>query len=276
VTTYSVTLTQAEQDAYQTDGVVCIRSVFTAEELAPAIQGAIDLLNEEPTPYDARLEATTRYGDNSDEGDPGRAFGGVYLSEKIPAFRELAYHPRLASFGRDLMGVKSVRFFYDQLFIRGPGSETATLWHNDLSFWPFEGEDLISCWIALSSVTPESSGVEYLAGSQHLGNIYSAPIERLKDRTRELPPDFSRPENRQGERILSWNMEPGDVLFHHPLVLHGAGGNYRATTRIGLSIRYLGDDVKWKPRDTAMKLPRDPDVPVGSFPADDLAFPVVV
>lgn len=91
----------------------------------------------------------------------------------------------------------------------------------------------------------------------------------------EEAPDFSLPENRTDQRILSWDMQPGDVLFHHPLVVHGAGGNgSQAQSRVGLSIRYIGADAQWAPREKAMPLPRDPAVPVGAYPGDDAAFPV--
>jgi hypothetical protein len=71
-------------------------------------------------------------------------------------------------------------------------------------------------------------------------------------------------------------MQPGDVLCHHPLTVHGAAGNSSATqSRIGLSIRYLGRDVRWDPRPHTMALRRDPGVAPGAFPADDVALPPV-
>src|ERR1700722_14689294 len=56
-----------------------------------------------------------------------------------------------------------VSLFYDQAFIKEPGTQSATDWHQDLPFWPALGNDLVSLWVALTPVTVEGSGVEYVA-----------------------------------------------------------------------------------------------------------------
>ena len=266
---------QKEIDAYHEDGVVCVRGIIPLQELRTVNEAVEALLDEEPAPYDATLGHKVRYGDNTEKGDPGRAFDAVFMAEEISAFSEFARNKELASLARDLMGCESVRFYYDQLFAREPGTETGTRWHNDLPFWPFEGEDLISCWVALTPVTTESSGLEYVAGSHQWGVRYRPTLPWLADESLEPAPDFGQPKNRQGQRIVSWDMEPGDVLCHHPWVVHGAGTNHRTVRRVGLSLRYFGNDVRWAPREKTMTLPRDPRVAVGAYPADDDAFPIV-
>ena len=60
-------------------------------------------------------------------------------------------------------------------------------------------------------------------------------------------PDISS--NIDNYNILSWNLEPGDVTIHHPLVLHGSSGNFSTNIRRrGLALRYIGDDVTWDDR----------------------------
>jgi ectoine hydroxylase-related dioxygenase (phytanoyl-CoA dioxygenase family) len=42
--------------------------------------------------------------------------------------------------------------------------------------------------------------------------------------------------------ILSWELEPGDVVVHHPLAIHFSEGNDSARLRRrALALRYLGD-----------------------------------
>jgi len=92
----------------------------------------------------------------------------------------------------------------------------------------------------------------------------------------DVCPDYGAGQGDPAARVLSWDMQPGDVLCHHPLTVHGASGNASATqTRIGVSIRYLGAQVEWDPRPHTMALRRNPDVAPGAFPADDVALPVV-
>lgn len=265
------------REAYERDGVVCLRKVFSEAELEDVHQTSVGLLDAHNAPYASERGKVTRLGNQPTvEGDVGRAFVGVYMSERESSFRHLVYEGRLAALARELMGSQQIRFFYDQVFAREPGTQTPTEWHNDLPFWPFKGGDLISCWIALTPVTTADSGIEYVAGSHRWGIDYRATSPILADEAHPVAPNFSLPESRTGHTILSWEMLPGDVLFHHPLVVHGTGPNNGAGRRIGVSIRYLGDDVQWDPRDKAMQIPRYPNVAVGEYPADDFAFPVVL
>jgi len=49
-----------------------------------------------------------------------------------------------------------VRFFYDQLFVKEPGSPVPTPWHHDLTFWPIRGQQIASIWMPLDPVTRAS------------------------------------------------------------------------------------------------------------------------
>lgn len=43
-------------------------------------------------------------------------------------------------------------------------------------------------------------------------------------------------------------MEPGDVLVHHSLAVHGAGGNRSQTRRRrAVATRWFGDDARFRP-----------------------------
>jgi len=255
---------------FSRDGVVCLRGMFDEAWCA--------LL------HDASLEVMESGRGRVREPELGPGQGGfysnVYLADMDERFRKLRDESPAAEIAASLMQADQVRYFYDQLFIKAPGTPAPTPWHNDLPFWPFQGRDLISIWIALTPVNKETSGVQYVAGSHHWGKMFRAVTpdydRRFMDEAMPLCPDYGSGEHDPSIRVLSWDMQPGDVLCHHPLTVHGAGGNQSAAqTRIGLSIRYLGADVRWDPRPHTMGLRHNPAVPTGAFPADDVALPIV-
>jgi ectoine hydroxylase-related dioxygenase (phytanoyl-CoA dioxygenase family) len=177
------------------------------------------------------------------------------------------------------MGVDEVRFFYDQIFVKEPGTREVTYWHHDLPYWPMRGAHIPSLWLALTPVTRDSSGVEYIAGSHKWGKFYRAITPdrnpKLMDETLEECPDFGQRRGDPSLRFLSWTMEPGDVLVHHPLTVHGAGGNPTVDRRrLALSTRYLGDDARWDPRPATMAVDGTEGLRPGQRPASDV-FPVV-
>lgn len=267
-------ISQEDITTYRRDGAVCLRSVVGTDWVERMHDASVDLLNRQRETY-ASTPKQVLFDTKTVEREPGRFFNGVFMNEESQDFREFVMLSPLPSVAARLMGSKVARFFYDQLFIKEPGTVSPTLWHNDMPFWPLTGSDLISCWVALTPTTKDSSGLEYVAGSHLWGKHYRATTPEFADEAMEPAPDFSDPANRDSHRFLSWDMEPGDVLFHHPLALHGAGGNKSLRQRrIGLSIRYIGADAQWAPRDKGMPLPRIPDVAPGAYPADDNVFPI--
>ncbi|CAF3618749.1 unnamed protein product [Rotaria socialis] len=258
------TLLPRDIQAYKRDGVICLRGVLSPAECAEMYQASMEFMIEN--------KGRIRYAK-----DDKRFFSAGFMSDTIPMFERFAKHSQLPCIAAQLMdNVKMVRFFYDQLFIKTPGAQARTAWHNDLSYWPFRGNDLISIWCALTPVTRKSSGIEYILGT-HLNKILYRAItpdedEKFIDPSRVACPDFS-----QNPSILSWDMEAGDVLCHHPLTVHGSGANNSLTDqRIGLSLRYLGEDVSWYPSNYVMQIPRDlKQLVVGEYPADDKVFPPI-
>lgn len=264
-------VSDADVQAFERDGVVCLRGVFNSDWCELLKEAALEALDSGA--------GRPREVQNKTAGS-GRFYSNVYLSDLDWRFRLLRDRSPAPEVAATLMRSDSIRFYYDQLFVKTPSAGAPTPWHNDLPFWPFRGNDLISMWIALSPVTTENSGLQYVAGSHRWGKMFRAVTPdydpNLADESMPVCPDYGSDAGDQAGKLLSWDMQPGDVLCHHPLTVHGASGNKSTTeTRIGLSVRFLGQDVQWDPRPRTMRLRHDPGVQPGAFPADDVALPVV-
>ena len=70
----------------------------------------------------------------------------VFMWRWDPDFREFALDSPLPGVGATLLGADRVSLFYDQAFIKEPGTQSATDWHQDLPFWPALGNDIVSLW----------------------------------------------------------------------------------------------------------------------------------
>ena len=265
-------ITQADIDAYDEHGVGCLRAMFDDEWVARMRAATTAYLESEVGAHRRRIAQIP----GEDAIFTINSFMSVYDSEFL-AFRNDSPSAEIAA---TLMGVDQVRFWYDQMFVKDAGTGAPTQWHHDLPFWPFRGTDLVSIWVALTPVTKASSGLEYIAGSHKWGKFYCpvTPDEdaAFADPDLEQCPDFSAQHDDPSLEFLSWDVAPGDCICHHPLAVHGAGGNASASQRrMAISIRYLGRDVTWDRREHVMTLPEWPDLPNGAYPADDTLFPVV-
>ena len=59
------------------------------------------------------------------------------MSRYNEEFMAFALKSPAAHIAAKMMRLDDVRFFYDQLFIKEPGTLAPTVWHHDLPFWPF-------------------------------------------------------------------------------------------------------------------------------------------
>src|SRR5260370_17178352 len=66
--------------------------------------------------------------------------------------------------------------------------------------------------------------------------------------------------------IVSWAVEPGDVLVFHPGMLHGGAPTLPSQRRRTLSLRFFGDDAIHAPRVTRATAADSPTPPYTIHP----------
>lgn len=263
-------ITQQEMQTFEEDGVVCLRGLFDPDWCKRMYDASISYMDSG--------QGRVRVVDRPDE--TGKFYSNVFMCGSDPDFLAFRNESPAAEIAATLMKSAEARFWYDQLFIKEPTTVAPTQWHHDLPFWPFTGNDVISIWLALTPVTKESSGLQYLKGSHKWDKFYrpATPDDDPAFANPDLEPcpNFSDREDDPSLTFLSWDMEPGDCICHHPLTVHGAGPNKSQTQRrVGLSIRFFGDDARYDPKPYTVKLPADPACAAGEYPADDTLFPVI-
>ncbi len=226
-------ISSEDVEAYKRDGVVCLRRVFDQEW--------IDKLR----PIAERIVI-----DKEDLGLlPHRSSN--FMSRVIPEFRELAFNSPLGEACGLTMESKEVRFLFDQIFAKAPQADAKTVWHNDRSGWPVTGKMIPSFWMPLTPITKANS-LEVIAGTHRQDVVYwnstANSRQMVRPEGRLNPPDGELVRGNPDYTFLSWDMEPGDALLIHPWALHYSSGNPTDSWRIAISIRPLGDDIRWDPR----------------------------
>lgn len=199
---------------------------------------------------------------------------------QVDAYRRVAAESGLAAVSGDLMRSESVRFFHEHVLVKEPGAVEPTPWHHDDPYYCVDGLQNLSMWIALDPV-PARSGVQFIAGSHRWGRRFvprrfldQVPYGAPDDRFELLPSDD---ELLEGQTVIGWDVEPGDVIAFHYRTLHGAPGNDLATRRRAVSLRWLGDDATWGERPWTPSPPYEADgLVVGQPLGNDPRFPLVI
>jgi ectoine hydroxylase-related dioxygenase (phytanoyl-CoA dioxygenase family) len=267
----------ALRDAYQRDGVVLVR-----QAIAPRWVERMNRFAQ------TQLDTPSRWGNDQPEssGKGGRLFTDRYLWRSHSDVRAFAFESGVAGLVGQLMGSRTARLYFDHLLIKEPRTLAPTPWHQDIPYWPFQGRQIASAWVALTDATLQGSAMEFVRGSHHDGRVYRPEVFGSAEKSvsaswqtksqAERVPDIEA--RRKDFDITGWDMRAGDAVVFSAWVLHGARGNASAAQqRVALSTRWLGDDAVWAPSEGADPTVTQADVCVapGMPPHDDDRFPLV-
>jgi ectoine hydroxylase-related dioxygenase (phytanoyl-CoA dioxygenase family) len=255
--------------AFQRDGAVCVRSAFSADEIALAEQGIERNLAE---PSERALVA-------SRPDDPGRFFEDFCNWQRIGEFEQLARTSRAAEIACALTRSSRIRLYHDHLLVKEPGTVQRTPWHQDQPYYNIAGTQTCSVWFPVDPVS-RAATVEFVVGS-HVGpwlmprTFMDNQAKWFPDGSLEELPDIEG--HREDYDIVGWELEPGDAVFFDMLTLHCAGPVEGPRRRRALSFRFVGDDVTHTPRawKTSPEFPGlAHELPAGA-PLEHPLFPIV-
>lgn len=259
----------AQVTEFQRDGVTVLRGVVTDTHLAGLAEAV-----------EQNLAAPGEWAsDYTPTGSTGRFFGDYVNWERFPAYRAAALHSELPTLAKALMGSTTARFFHEHVLVKEPGTAEITPWHHDQPYYCLDGDQTVSMWIPLDPV-PAAAGVEFLIGSHLWGRRFvprkfvDSAAYAAADSGFELVPDIDAERDRH--RIVSFDVEPSDVVAFHYRTLHGAPGTAGRTTnrRRVVSMRYFGDDCVFALRPWLHSPPFEQRQLVEGQPLDDPRFPL--
>lgn len=248
--TYSVT--EAEVDTFDLDGVVFVQGAFNdwIPSLLDGVTYNIEHRSERSRIWD-------------EDADGNVCFYDSQVWQQIPQYQDFAMHSQCGEIAGKLMGSSVSNFFFDAIFVRTPGAQFRTPFHQDEPYWSVEGVQTCSVWMPLVEVEKKSA-LEFVRGShkwpqkfrqENFGALTGDDRDQVKFGEDTVPfPDIEG--NRDAYEILSWDMQPGDAVFFNARMVHGGSGNLSKGRELKVfNTQWLGDDVRVNFRPEGM----DPD-----------------
>ncbi len=236
-------LSEARIETFQRDGVLLLPGAF-AEWVEP-LRAGLERNLADPQAYRFPAEST---GD----GEPGRFFDSYCNWTLIPEYREFVFRSGAAALAGKAMRANVAQFFHEHAFVKEPGTQRATPWHQDLPYYCVSGEQNVSVYVALDDVA-EDVAVRYVRGSHRWGKVYY-PRVWLDNRDFNVGdagydgsvPDIDAEPDRY--ELLAWPLSAGDAVLFHFKTLHGTGDGVMRRRRRAFSTRWLGDDARYLQR----------------------------
>ena len=150
---------------------------------------------------------------------------------------EFVISKRFGKIVAELMGVKAVRLFHEQILFKKPKTKS-TPWHQDLVYWPLDTNNALGMWMALCDVSSEMGPVVFAKGShKHESRKHLVISEESEQYLGGIIEEY-------GYEIISVPMNAGDVTIHNGWTIHGALENSSNELREAMIVTFYEDGTR--------------------------------
>ena len=221
-------LTPVELDEFERQGFIVLRDFTDADILTRMRDVTREHLEREVPPLE--LEADLNYPGappslNSRGGRTVRRLKQAHARDMV--FTDWVCRPALIRRLQQLLGPQLAMplTHHNCVMTKQPEHSSDTGWHQDIRYWSFERQELISLWLALGPEHPENGGLWVIPGSHGMS----------LDRSRFNEEVFLRDDLPENCELISTavpvELNAGDVLFFHARTLHSASRHHTTETK---------------------------------------------
>ena len=218
-----------------TDGFCFLPKIFSSDQVECARNALWDIIQGQ---YETGVQPENRFWNVGDDPESIIKIDKPHLcNEQI---WNLITYKDFGKWLADAVGAKKIQVWHSQSVWKpaGGGQKGNAGWHRDIQYWPFwKPNGVFTAWIALSDVIEESGPVRYIRGSNEWENIPGmdffdkniASQDRILERTHD------------GFKVVSTNIEKGQINIHTSRVYHSSGPNISKDPRVGMVVHFCTD-----------------------------------
>ena len=228
-------LTAEQVNSYKQDGAIVVRDIF--KPWINILREGFDKVLKNPGPH-AR--------ENVSKNENGRFFEDYCNWHRIPEFLRFVKESPAAQIVAEATSSKSIQAFHDHIFIKDPGTNKLTPWHQDMPYYCVDGNDTGSYWIPLDEVDKENT-LKVILGSHNWSKLVQ-PTKWSNDKPwYKNKTDFMDMPNIESfeKEIMIPDLNLGDAVLFNFKIVHGTSGNSTKNRRRAFSMRFIGDDVRY-------------------------------
>jgi hypothetical protein len=153
---------------------------------------------------------------------------------------ELAHDKVMLDAVEDIIG-PDILLWDSSFIIKEAGNEKFVSWHQDLTYWGLDRDDVVSIWLALSPATVESGCMRMIPGSHRAGRVehkLTADTGNLLSQGQTIAAELD-------EAIaVDTPLQPGQMSLHHGWTFHASHPNRSKDRRIGLNMNLAAPSIR--------------------------------
>jgi phytanoyl-CoA hydroxylase len=230
--------------SYWKNGFLVVPGLVSQTEVTPWVERLSDLVEGRIEPAEGMLvmkDIMAVKGAVS-PGSRMEAIAKIQDYEQDPVFDSYTTLPGILDCVERIVGL-DVLTIHTMLINKPPNVDGRHPLHQDLLYFPFRPADrIVASWTALERVTRENGCLVVVPGS-HRGEL----LEHASPDWKWVNAGYFGVKD-VGDAVagrVHLEMEPGDTVFFHPILLHGSGRNRTQGFRRAISAHYAALDVEW-------------------------------
>ena len=122
------------------------------------------------------------------------------------------------------------------LYPKEPGDGRFISWHQDSAHWGLDSNQIVTVWLALTSVTRDNGAMQMLPGSHQGGQVEHRDTD---DPNNILTRGQTIAHEIDDAKTVWVTLEPGEVSLHHVDMWHASPPNTTDGRRVGVALRYI-------------------------------------
>jgi len=210
-----MTLTPQQVDEFKTNGFLLLEQ-FAEHTLCDAILAKAKAhlqMRIEP------IESEEEYQQTGKSNSTIRRLRQVY--DRDPLFAQWMTNKEIRPILAQLLGEEPVVLLahHNSIMTKLPQKSSVTSWHQDIRYWHYENDNLLSVWLSLGDEYLENGLLEFIPGS-HKMKFSSEQFDERASFRDDLP---------QNQEIIAQrrhhDLHKGDVILFHAKTLHHAHQN---------------------------------------------------
>ncbi len=216
-------LTKEELELFKTQGYLVLRNFADSKECDAICDIAKAHLKHKIPP----IETESEYNDILDASVVTvRRLRQVYHRDRV--FKEWMENKKIRPILKQILGESPLITLahHNSIMTKMPQSSTQTSWHQDIRYWSFSNDQLLSVWLALDEEHDQNGVLEFIPKS-HRMNYSPNQFDQKEYFLSDYAPNYNLIKTKQ-----STTLEKGDVVLFHCKLLHRANKNSTEQAKI--------------------------------------------
>lgn len=254
-----MTLSHEEVSQFNQDGFIILRNFLDSKTCEAILDKAKEALTHAIEPletengYDSRDKqyrtSVTDYHSHSKPSHTIRRLRQVY--QRDPLFREWMENQKIRPILKQLLNdtVVLITAHHNSIMTKMPHTSQETAWHQDIRYWHYSDNNLLSVWLALGEESLANGALEFIPHSHAMTFDEKHFDEKVYFKETSL-----EKQNLISQKV-SAKLEQGDVVLFHASLLHRANKNSTKQSKISFVYSVKGFFTKTTPNTRSSEFP---------------------